>query len=267
MKMTRYIYLLLLVGLVSCKSQFEKVRASNDPEKVLKEADRYFQEEDYTKAQILFEQVIPFYRGKEKAEDLFFKFAQTHYHLKEYMLAAHYYKSFANTYFNSPKKEEALFMSAYSHYEMSPNTRLDQTPSEDAINQLQDFINLYPSSPRVDEANSLIDEMRAKMELKAYQEGNLYYDLKNYNSAIASYERLLKDFPETSRGEEIRYLIIEASYNWAIKSVYEKREERLIKTLELVDKFKKKYDKSSYSKNLKNIINQCQKDLKRFEND
>jgi len=263
----KYITFLLVIGLFACKSQYEQLRTSNDPERILTASLQYYDQEEYLKAQTLFEQIIPFYRGKELAEELYFKFAYTHYYMKDYMLSAHYFKSFTTTYYNSPKKEEAAFMSAYSNYRLSPNFRLDQTSSQTAIADLQTFINTYPSSPRVDEANQLIDEMRSKMEEKAFHQGKLYYDLKNYNSAITSFEGMLKDFPETQRAQEVRFLILDSSYDWAIKSVYDKREERLLSTIELAEKFKNKYPASPYAGNVMDIINKCTKDLKRFEND
>ena len=154
-----------------------------------------------------------------------------------------------------------------SNYRLSPVYRLDQSSSVKAVEELQQFINNYPSSPRVDEANELIEELRAKMELKAFEQGMLYYDLKNYNSAIASFENMIKDYPETEKGEDVRFLIIQSSYNWASKSIYEKREGRLNKTLELIDKFKKKYPTSIHSADCQKINTQCKIDLKTFENE
>ena len=58
------------MALGACKSQFEEVRTSNDPTKILKVANEYYEKEDYLKAQTLYELVIPFYRGKTEAEDL-----------------------------------------------------------------------------------------------------------------------------------------------------------------------------------------------------
>lgn len=267
MKKHSYIFLFILLAAISCKSKFETLRASTDPNEILQAAYNYYDEGEYLKAQTLFEQVIPSFRGRESAEDLFLKFAYTHYYLGEYILSAHYFKSFTTTYYNSPKREEASFMAAFSNYEMSPSHRLDQSYSEEAINGFQGFINSFPNSPRVDEANNLIIEMRNKMELKAYEQGKLYLDLGDYNAAIKSFESMLKDFPETQRAEEVRFLIIKSSYSWAVKSIYERRQERLLKTIELAETFKKRYDSSIYGNECNNIISQCKNDLKRFEND
>ncbi len=260
------IFLTIAILFSSCKTEFEKVRTSNDPEMTYKAANQYFESENYLNAQVLYEIAIPYYRGKEEAEDLYYKFAYTHYHLKDYILASHYFKNFAKSFYASPNKEEAEFMEAYSKYKLSPNHKLDQSYSGDAIDALQNFINRYPESEKVAECNELIDGIREKLELKAFEEAKLYYDLKNYNSAISSAENMLIDFPDTKRGEEVRFLILQASYNWAKNSVFEKKEERFKDAMEKQAAFVKKYRASDYKEEAVKILEDSEKELKFIEN-
>lgn len=260
-------FILALIVTSSCKTHFEQMRTSNDPVKVLEAANDYFEKEDYLKAQALYEVIIPFYRGKQEAEDLFYKYSYTYYHQDQFLLAAHYFNSFTKTFYNSPKKEETAFMSAYANYQMSPSYKLDQEPSRTAIDELQAFINTYPNSPRVEECNGLIDEMRLKLETKSYEQGKLYFQLENYNSAMTSFENMLKDFPETKRTEEVRFLIIKSSYLQARNSIYEKTKERLDETVVKCDKFLSRYSESEYLKEVQNILENCNKELKRFTDD
>jgi len=250
LKRTTYLILLLAFIGIGCKSNYEKVRSSNDPVAILKAADTYFDNEDYIKAQGLYELVIPFYRGKKEAEDLFYNYTYTYYNTDQYVLASHYFDNFTKTFYNSPKKEEMAFMSAYSNYLLSPNSKLDQTPSTKAIEALQFFINTYPGSTRIEECNALMDELRAKLEQKSFDQGKLYYDLKNYQSAMSSLENTLKDFPETKRAEEIKYLIVKSSGLLAKNSIYEKMQDRLESTIVKGNKFTSKYPDSSYNKEL-----------------
>ena len=259
---TSLVFALLLS--TGCKSVYEEVRASNDPVRILKTADDFFEKEEYYKAQTLYEQIIPFYRGKKEAEQLFYNYSYTYYHQDQFLLSAYYFNNFVSTFYNSDKREEMAYMSAYSNYLMSPNHKLDQTPSLQAIEELQNFINLYPNSPRVDECNELMDELRAKMEKKSYSQGKLYYDLKSYQSAVSSLENTLKDFPETDRAEEIRYLIIKSSEELARNSIYEKMQRRLEKTIDLCDAFKRKYPESPKQNEISSIIKYCNTELKRF---
>ncbi|MEM1120672.1 MAG: outer membrane protein assembly factor BamD, partial [Bacteroidota bacterium] len=154
----------ILVLLSACRSEFEKIRTNPDPGFLQKKAFEYYEAEDYQKAQTLFELIINGLRGQADAEKVYFAYAYTHYHQEKFVLASYYFKNFVSTYGNSAYKEEAEFMSAYSHYKLSPIYRLEQSYSEKAIDGFQLFVNTYPKSERVQQANELIDEMRKKME-------------------------------------------------------------------------------------------------------
>ncbi|MBK8557724.1 MAG: outer membrane protein assembly factor BamD [Lewinellaceae bacterium] len=170
---------LLLAGIITaagaCKSSFEKVRVSGDPDLILQKAFEYYEQEEYQKSQTLFDLVLSNVRGKKDAEKAYFDYAYTHYHLKQYLLSAYYFKNFSNTFINSEYREEAAFMSAYSNYQLSPTYRLDQTASIDAIDEFQLFVNLFPKSPRVEECNKLIDELRRKLEQKSLCGGRIVF--------------------------------------------------------------------------------------------
>ncbi len=70
-----------------------------------------------------------------------------------------------------------------------------------------------PNSSRVEECNRLIDELRAKLERKAY-EGLSCISTCVSTRPIHSFDNLLKDFPDTDNAEEIRYMIIRAITCW-----------------------------------------------------
>ncbi len=256
----------LATALTSCKTEYERVRTSNDPNLILEKANAYYDQKDYYKAQNLYDIVIPFYRGKKEAEVLFYKYAYCNYHQDQFLLSQHYFENYANTFFTSPYKEEAQYMAAYSQYQLSPNHRLDQTYTETAITAFQKFINLYPDSERSSVATTLIDEMRAKLEKKAFEQGRLYYDIKNYKAAINSLETMIKDFPETKRGEEIKWIILDSSHVLADNSVFIKKEARFNETLSKASKFIEKYPSSKYLSEVEKIKSNCISSLKEIQN-
>ncbi len=238
----------------SCKSEFEKIRTSGDIKLLTEKANQYFEASDYVKAQSLYELIIPSYRGKQELEDIYYKYAYTYYNTKQYILAAYYFKNFSTTFPNSSYREEIAFMSAYSNYKMSPTFRLDQTYTATAIDELQIFANTYPDSERVQQANDLIDELRLKQEEKAFQQGELYYNTRQYQASVQSLENLLKDFPDTKRAEEIRFLIIQATYDLAENSVIDKQEERYEEVKERSERHLLRYPDSEF-RNQVNVIN------------
>lgn len=263
----KYILISLGVGLFlfGCKSEYETIRTSGDPELILKKAYEYYDQEEYQRAQSLFELVISVYRGRAEAEDLNFKYAYTFYYLRNYILSTYYFKEFSQTYGASDRKEESDFMSAYSNYLLSPKFRLDQSYTNTAIQELQFFINTYPNSERVDQCNKLIDELRAKLEKKAFEEGKLYFNLSRYNAAVQVYENLLKDFPETENTAEIRWMIIRSNYLLAENSVLQRQEERYQETVDLAEEFLERFSDSEFSEDVQKMKEDSEENINQLK--
>ena len=263
---TVVIFLLGVLVLVSCKTDFEAMRTSGDPVKMYAEANEYYENGDYDKAITLYELIVPSYRGKTEAEQLYFNYANAHFLKGSYILASHYFKTFSDTYTVSPKREEALYLKAISHYETSPKFRLDQTESEKAIEAFQLFVNTYPDSDKVEGCNTYIDELREKMEHKEFESGKMYYDTRNYSSAIQALENMLKDYPESNKMEAARYLIAKASYDLAQNSIYQKQEERFKKTVERCDSYIKKHKEASHSEEVMNFKEASIQKIEKIQN-
>ena len=259
---------LLFVTLIAfgCKSEFETIRTSGDPARWLAKAGDYYEQEEYQRAQTLYELTIGPYRGKAEAEEIAYLYAYTYYYTNQYVLASYYFKNFATTYGGSPLKEEADFMSAYSNYELSPVYRLDQSYSVKAIEGFEEFANRYPNSERVSESNLLIDEMRAKMEKKDFESAKLYIDISRFESAQRSFENVLKDYPETARAEEIRFLMAQSQYEYARQSYVTRQPERFEKAAELITSFLERYEDSEYRTELQETLTKSQAKLKELEN-
>ncbi len=266
-KMSGWPLLFALIFLASaCKSSFERTRTSGNAEVILTKAFDYYEKKNYQRALTLFELVINTLRGDARAEKAFYEYAQCHYKTKQYLLAAFYFKNFSNTFTNSPLREEAAFMAAYSNYQLSPSFRLDQKASESAIEEFQIFVNLFPSSEKVAQCNQLIDELRRKLEQKAFAEGQLYYDLRQYQSAVISFDNLLRDYPESPDVERVRYLIAKGSFLLAENSIVERKEERYGESATRCNDFLEKYPSGKYSKEIKQTLNdaeQAQKSVKK----
>jgi outer membrane protein assembly factor BamD len=260
-----FLWVLLLV-VSACKSEFERIRTSSDPKEQLDKAQVYFKEEEWIKSQTLFEGLISSMRGKKESEDIYYKYAYTFYHSRNYVSASYHFKTFANTYGASPLREEAEFMSAYCNYKQAPTFRLDQSFSERAIQELEYFVNAYPDSKKVKECNSLIDELRARLEEKAMDEAKLYYHMRYYQSAVTSFETLLKEFPETKSAELVRLYIIRADYELANNSVLDKREDRYKETKRRAADFMERYPKSENLREVQNIQDNANKQLKLLSN-
>ncbi|TXB62540.1 outer membrane protein assembly factor BamD [Phaeodactylibacter luteus] len=256
----------LSLMLSSCKSEFEKIRTGGDVDRIYEKAFAYYEAEDYQKAQALFEIIISSYRGKKEAEEIYFKYAYTYYKLEQYILAAYYFKNFATTYGTSDLRQEAEFMSAYSNYQLSPSFRLDQQYTDQAIEGFQLFVNTYPNSERVEQCNKLIDAMRAKLELKAFEAAKLYFNLREYQAAIQTFENVLKDFPDTQNAEEIEYMAIRSAYLLANNSFVEKQKERFEDAVERAEEFLSRYTDSRFGDEVAKMYEDSKEQLKALDN-
>lgn len=237
----------------ACKGNFEKIRTSGNPELILNKAFEYYEKKEYLRAQSLFELVLSTIKATDKAEKASFNYAYTYYYQKQYLLGAYYFKNFSNTFTNSQLREEAAYMSAYCNYALSPSYRLEQSNTQKAIEEFQLFVNLFPESKRVETCNKLIDELRRKLEQKAFAEGELYFKLKQYQSAVISFDNLLRDYPETPDAERVRYLIAKSDFLLSENSIVEKKEERYLETVNRCNDFLEKYPGGKYVKEIREI--------------
>ena len=123
----------------------------------------YYEREDYYRASVLFEEIMPLVRGQKEGELSQFYFSYCNYYQKQYQLSAYYFKSFFQTYSRSEYAQEAEYMSAYSLYRDSPIFNLDQTSTIEAIEIYQGFLEDYPESEYLEEADRIYDSTVAAL--------------------------------------------------------------------------------------------------------
>ncbi|MGQ8336849.1 outer membrane protein assembly factor BamD [Sunxiuqinia sp. A32] len=247
MKYTGIIAMLLLLLTTSC-SDYNKIIKSTDYEFKYKKAIEYYDDEEFVRSAGLLKELVNIYRGTSKADEIYYYYAKSHFGMKDYLLAGHWFRSLVKEFPKSQYVEESQFMIGICFYEESPKPRLDQQVSQKAIDAFQLYINLYPNSDRVEEANRLIIELRDKLVYKSFLSGKLYYDLENYKAAVIALTNSLKDFPDTRYREDLMFMLLRAKYLLAIKSVEEKKEQRLSDALDEYFTFVDEFPESEFRK-------------------
>jgi outer membrane protein assembly factor BamD len=242
---TLFIGLLIIIS--SC-SKYQQLMKSSDYEQKYERGVVYYNQGDYYKALQLFDAVLPFFRGTDKAEQLAYYYAYCHYYQGDHILASYYFEKFTKSFPSSKHAEECLYMSAKCKYLDSPVYSLDQTSTYEAINDLQLFLDVYPNSERTGECNELIEQLRHKLEKKEYEIAKLYLKMSNYLAAITTFNNLLKDFPDTDFREDALYGLAKANYYYAANSISAKKKERLQNAVEAYDAFVRAYPDSNYLK-------------------
>ncbi|WCO00516.1 outer membrane protein assembly factor BamD [Psychroserpens ponticola] len=230
--MKKFVYILILAITLSSCSEYQKALKSEDVKVKLDMATKLFENGKYSKANKLFDQVVPKYRGKPQAERLMFMSAMCSYELKDYHISGYHFERFENSYPRSDKAQEASFLSAKSYYMLSPVYSKEQRETVEALEKLQLFINKYPDSDYLAEANVLIKELDFKLEKKAFEIAKqynkiAYFESSDYEAAIKAFDNFLVDYPGTSFREEAMFFRLDSAYKLAINSVKSKKEERL----------------------------------------
>lgn len=209
---------------------------------------RYYEEEEYYKASVLFDQVLPIIKGTLDAEKASFYRAYSYFHQRQYILSGSYFKEFATIYSRSEWALEAAYMSAYSSYLQSPDYNLDQSSTYTAINEFQTFINRNPYSEYAEPATKYIDELQRKLERKAFENAKQYHKLERWEAARVAFETFADEFPDSKLNEEILYYAVDSEFSYAKQSIRAKQKERYEKTIELYEEFIDKYPNSEFLK-------------------
>ncbi|WP_461534159.1 outer membrane protein assembly factor BamD [Sinomicrobium sp.] len=262
--MKRLLYIAIVAALSGACSEFQKALKSEDVKVKYDLAEKLYEDGDYKKANRLFEQIVPQYAGKPQGERVVYFHANSYYQTKDYYLAAYQFDRFSKSYPRSDKAEEAAFLGAKSYYMLSPKYSLDQTQTNTALDKLQLFINSYPNSEYLDDANVLIKELRSKLEKKDLEVAKQYNRIKDYKAAIKSFDNFLSNYPGTVYREEAMYYRMLSSYNLAVNSIYARQEERYNDTKEAYNTLKRYYPETQYIDEADKMMATVEEELEQF---
>ncbi|MBK6977948.1 MAG: outer membrane protein assembly factor BamD [Cytophagaceae bacterium] len=263
--------LLILVGFlqISCNKKFNQLMKKGTLDEKYKAAITYYENAQYYKAGLILEEISPLLKGDSTAEKAQFYNAYCNYYQGQFQMSSYAFKSFYATYNNSPFAEEAFYMYAYSMFKDSPPSNLDQTNTLTAIDALQTFINTYPESKYADKCTKDLNDLRYRLEMKAYEKAKLYYKtrqpsfsgLANYKATVVSVSNFVKDFPDSKFTEELQYIQVISQQELADVSLYTKQKERYNEAITFYEKFVDKFPKSKYLKDLEKVHDRAMKGL------
>lgn len=273
--MNKFVVILLSsFVLLSCKTK-EKVTVTADGtdlpyRKVVKQSDyklkfqyaeKYFANEDYYRAQTLYEEVIAPARTEAIGRTAYYKYAECHYRQKDYYLAGYYFKQFNKQNSFDPRAEEALFKSAICKVKVSPEYSLDATETQNAIDQLQLYLDKYPDTEYADTCNQIIDKLIGKLEVKKYEIAMLYFKTENYKSAVVMYDVFLEEFPQSKYKESVLFHKVKSGFLLANYSVLSKKSSRYEETIKSYHNFVSAFPESKYMKEANAIHENAQRKL------
>jgi outer membrane protein assembly factor BamD len=251
--------------LLSSCDGYNKLLKSSDYDLKYKRAKEYYDKGQYVRSSQLYEELIPVVKGTERAEEVYYYYTWSEYNMGDYLLSQYHFKNYTRQFPNGKHVEECYYMNAFCYFLNSPNFRLDQTYTKNAIKEFQSFIDLFPESSKLDSCNLLVDQLHGKLERKDYEIVKQYYKTSDWKAVIVAAKNYVKEYPASMYNEEMYYIMINSYYTLALNSVYSKKEERLVGAMENYVKFVELYPKSSYLSRAENIYNNSKKQIENLK--
>lgn len=253
----------LALMMTSC-GEYTKVLKSRDIDYKFDYAKRAFEEKKYVQASTILTDLITPLRGGPKGEEALYLLARSYYENKDYLNAGVYFKTYYTRYPKGVYAEPSRFYSGYGYYLDSPDPQLDQSMTIKAMEEIQGFLDYYPKSDKVTQAQKALFELQDKLTLKELQNAQLYYNLgnfqgNNYQSAIIVSQNALKNYPYSKYREDFEMLILKSKYQEARLSVPEKKEERYRDVIDEYYSFTTNNPDSKNRKEADNIFKLSQK--------
>ena len=263
--MKKYLILFFaFIALSACNKQQELALKSADKDYILKVANENFANKKWADALVLYERLSNLVAGTDDAPNVVYNSAYANYYDKNYKLAGHQFKNFAVTFPQDPRVEDAAYMSALCYYEGSLDYNLDQSNTELAINEMQNFLNNYPNSEKSKNINELIDELTYKLEFKAYENARQYFKMADYKASSTAFENVLNDFPSTKLRTKIYDYILKSKYELAVNSIYDLKKDRLEEASTFAKQVEREMPDSELSKTAADLRAKLQKEKENF---
>ena len=186
----------------------------------------------YERAAEAFQRALEFSRAGEWADDAQLYLARAYAGNKEYILAASEFSRFSEIYRNDPRREQAEYERALAYYEMSPGYELDQSNTERAVQQFANFMERFPNSALVPQAEARVTELREKMAHKQYETAKLYERRGLWEAAALSYEEVFDAYPDTEWADDALVGAMAAYIEFSDLSIRQRQAERLERAVE-----------------------------------
>lgn len=256
---------LLTLVLASC-GEYNKILKSKDPEEKYTYAKKYYDQKKYGRAYTLLEDILPVFRGSSKEQEILYLIAQSYFNNKDYTTATQYYRQYYNKFTRGEYTELARYNAAYGLYLDSPDARLDQTNTYQAIQGFQSFLEYFPQSTKAPDAQNLMFELQEKLAYKDFLAARLYYNLglyrgNNYDACVVTAKEALKSYPFSVYSEEYQILIVRSKYELAANSIEEKKNSRFRELMDEHFNYKNMFPSGKYMKETERYYRRALKEL------
>lgn len=172
----------------------------------------HYEARNYEAAAEAFQVLLPSIHGQEEEASIYFYLAYCKFYTKKYKKSASYFRYLYENFPEEANTEEAVYMWGHTLYLKSPDVRLDQSITREALQACNTYLALYPQGKYANKIHVKWKALHTKLAYQSLNHAKCYYALHKYKAAILCLARFQKDFPETCYSEEAAYLRISAQY-------------------------------------------------------
>jgi outer membrane protein assembly factor BamD len=208
--------LLLLSGCGSHQLDLEALSSASD-QIVWEAGQKAVEKKDWESARQYFRRLIDAFPQSEHQPGARIALADSYFEeggTANYVLAVSSYREFLTLYPRHPRSDYAQFRAAESFFKQRNSPDRDQTATEEALDEYQRLLDVYPQSSWVEPARERVRECRQALARAHFGVGYFYQRTRQaWRSAIGRYERILTEYPDFERLDEVLYRVSECLGN------------------------------------------------------
>lgn len=264
MKPIIYTAFTIVAALAAGCSPYSKLLKTENYDLQYRTAVEYVATEKYQKALTLFEKVNMHYMGSERADSILYYTGLAHYKMGNFETSAMAFDDFRKRYDRSPFIEDAEYMYAKGFYYSSSEPDRDQSTTIRALSAIGEYISRYPNSEKREALEENITELTQKLHDKAYLNARTYYKIGRYKSAIVALQNAIDDYPTSTHREELMYMMVKSSYEYARNSMETLRRDRYLDMMDFYLTYISEFPDGKYAKELGRLQNNAKNYIARI---
>ena len=218
---------------------------STDPEFKWEKAQEYFADDRCIQSLPLLQELIGLFRGTERMEDVYFMYAEAHLCVQDWFMGRYSMRNLPRRFpiLTAPKKQSFAQHSAATGYLPDQSSIKARLPV--AMDELQLFLDRYPTTHLRDSCNNMIFKLRGKLETKAWKGAELYFTTSKFQSASKALQQFIDEWPASQYAEEAQFLILKSQFLYAEQSTSRRQSERYADAIESYFTFAARFPESA----------------------
>ncbi len=168
----------------------------------------YFDKGKYSRAKDEFDYIIMADPGSKIANESQYYMAESMFQIEEYDEASIAFDRYVRFSPDYSKIEKARYRICECAINLSNSYQREQSQTHRALEQIQMFIEDFPASDLMDDAEDAMLALRLKLAQKDYEVGRMYLKLEEYDSALIYFRSVLNHYYDTSFSDDARVGII-----------------------------------------------------------